>query len=144
MNAVAISVDTVSSSVISTVEFNVVTSTLNTTVEATAQSNMPEISIKDLNANSTGISFTNEISDIERWSAEKGQRFRELALNESLGELSIADMAELEALTHLRRSEKYPRSADEILWHRRQQNVTKSLVQALQTYVEFHEPSRHT
>ncbi|HEX3857088.1 MAG TPA: hypothetical protein VHY30_07320 [Verrucomicrobiae bacterium] len=143
MNAVAISADTVLSSSIFATEFEVVSSTLSTNVQIAEQSNFSGISIEELDASSTVNRLTTQISDVQHWSAEKGQHFRELTLKEAIGELSTNELAELESLTRLRRSEKYPRTADEILWHRSQQNVTRGLVQALQTYVEFHETPRH-
>jgi hypothetical protein len=80
---------------------------------------------------------------IERWDAEKNSRFKTLAREEALRELSIEELADLERLTRLRR-ERYPRSADEILWQRRQQKLTQTLVEALQAYVEFHETPDRT
>lgn len=81
---------------------------------------------------------------VNHWSSEKDTRFRELVRKEALQEVSVEESAELEVLTRLRRAEKYPRSADEILWQRRQQSLTRDLVQALQAYVEFHETPRNT
>jgi hypothetical protein len=79
---------------------------------------------------------------IERWTAEANLRFKELARNEALRDLSVEEYKELEALTRLRRFEKYPRSAEEILWQRHQQQLTQGLVKALEDYVEFHETTR--
>jgi hypothetical protein len=84
------------------------------------------------------------VSPLDCWDAENNLRYKELARDEALRELSIEELAELETLTRLRRFAKYPRSAEEILWERRQQKVTHGLVQAVQTYVEFHETPRHT
>jgi hypothetical protein len=78
----------------------------------------------------------------EKWNAESNARFKELARAEAIRDLSVEELAELNALTRLRQAEKYPRSADEILWQRRQHNVTRNLVHALTTYVKFHETPR--
>lgn len=86
--------------------------------------------------------MTVEIPTPERWSAEKNARFKELACMEALGDISVEGLAELESLTRIRRFARYPRSADEILWHRHQQNLARRLVQALKDYVEFHEAAR--
>jgi hypothetical protein len=142
MNAIAVAADTVLSSAIITAEFNVMCSTLDTSVQIAAQSNIPEVSIDKSGGSSSGVSLTAGIVDVERWSAEKNVRYKELSRNEALGQLSVEELAELDSLTRLRRFKKYPRSAEEILWQRHQQKLTRNLVQALQTYVEFHETSR--
>jgi hypothetical protein len=80
----------------------------------------------------------------DHWTAGKNTRFKELAREEAVGRLSAQELAELEYLTRLRRFTKYPRAADEILWTRRQQKLTRNLVQAIKTYVEFHEAPRDT
>ncbi len=74
----------------------------------------------------------------ETWSAKKNLRFKELVRAEALGKIGIEEIAELEKLTRLRRFEKYPRSADEILWQRQQQKLTQQLLQSLEEYVDFH------
>jgi len=76
--------------------------------------------------------------DLYVWTAEKNARFKELAREEAIRDLPLDELAELEFLSRLRRVEKYPRSADEILWGRRQEKLTLGLVSALQAYVEFH------
>jgi len=123
---------------------DVVTSGAATVVEAVAQSNTLEACV---GGNQVGFGVSGleaEAVDVGHWSATKNARFKELARNEALTGLSIEDFAELETLTRLRRFEKYPRSADEILWQRRQQKVTRGLVEALEAYVHFHETPRRT
>ena len=80
---------------------------------------------------------------IEYWSAEKNIRFKELANKEVLDTISNEESKELDTLIRLRRSEKYPRSADEILWQRRQQKTTRKLVEILREYVELHETQNY-
>ena len=75
----------------------------------------------------------------DAWNPQREFRFRELARSEALRELSIDELAELEALSRLRRHAKNPRTADEILWQRKQSKLTRDLVQALQAYIGFHE-----
>jgi len=83
-------------------------------------------------------SVTLKTSDEIRWTPHAAARFEELSRAEAFGELSAEELRELELLTRLRRFEKYPRTADEILWTRRQRNLTRGLVHALEKYVEFH------
>ena len=143
MSFIALNADAVSSSPIITAAYDVMSSSLNVSVPIDAQSNFSEVTVESLDLSSTNASISTEILDVQHWSAEKGQRYKQLTLNEAFGKLSIEELSELETLTRLRRSEKYPRTADEILWHRRQRNLTQGLVQALQTYVEFHETPHH-
>jgi hypothetical protein len=79
--------------------------------------------------------------DLHVWTAEKNARFKELAREEAIRDLPLEELAELDFLARIRRGEKYPRSADEILWGRRQEKLTLGLVNALEAYVEFHELS---
>ena len=123
---------------------NAVTSESSTRVQIAVQSNKPEAVTEALEVESAAFGLRVEAVDVDHWSAEKNARFKELARNEALGETSVAESAELESLTRLRRFEKYPRSADEILWQRGQQKLTRSLAQALEAYVEFHETPRRT
>ena len=110
--------------------------------ESSIESNSIETSVPNCQANPGPLEVRANSVDVDRWSAEHNARFKELARREALEELSIEELAELERLTNLRRFEKYPRSADEILWQRRQQKLTRGLVDALQAYVEFHQPTR--
>jgi hypothetical protein len=75
----------------------------------------------------------------EHWNVGKNAEFRKLAEKEALGNLTPEEALELDSLTRLRRQKNYPRTADEILWHRRQQKLTRGLLEALKDYVEFHE-----
>jgi len=111
-------------------------------VEPAAESNMSRL--ESIIAKPIVSGLRVPMIPVERWDAEKNLRYKALAKDEALRDLSIEELAELETLTRLRRFAKYPRSADEILWERRQQKVTRGLVQAVQTYVEFHEATRHT
>lgn len=83
-----------------------------------------------------------DVPIVEHWDPGKNGRFRTLAKKEALSELTPEEAVELESLTQLRRQEHHPRSADEIIWHRRQQKLTRTLLEALKEYVEFHEGSR--
>jgi hypothetical protein len=140
----AVSADTVSSPAIITTAFSVGSSALARSVRIDGESNIPEVSIEDSEISSMDVQASSVFCDAEHWDSDKGRRFRELALRESLGTLSTEELADLELLTQLRRSEKYPRPADEILWHRRQRNVTRDLLHALRTYVEFHDTPRNS
>ena len=111
----------------------------NTCMATATQTNRAEAISEQLKVSSIASGMTVKAIEFVRWSAEKNLRFKELARNEALQELSIEELAELESLTRLRRFEKYPRSAEEILWQRRQQDITRALVQKLKEYVDFHE-----
>ena len=74
----------------------------------------------------------------DRWDETSVVRFRHLARKEAGGKLVAEELAELEDLTRLRRT-TFPRTADQILWQRRQRNLTQLLISALEAYVEFHE-----
>jgi hypothetical protein len=139
MIAATINADTLFSSANIVFGTDAVTSEYRIDLDNIAESNLTSFSMNSFGLSSADSDVVVEPVDTEHWSAEKGQRFKYLAENESLGELSIEELGELESLTRLRRFEKYPRTADEILWHRRQQKVTSGLVQALQMYVDFHE-----
>lgn len=144
MNATTLELDKIIvNSALVVQDMGAMTSTTKIDFGFEVQTNAMTISV-DVQTNETDV-FVNAMNhwETETWTAGKGQRFRELALKESLDELSIEDQAELEELTRLRRSAKNPRTADEILWERRQNRVTNDLVHALQNYVEFHETSHH-
>jgi hypothetical protein len=124
-------------------ETGAVTSNTNIIFDFEVQSNTAIVNVDvQTNENDKFVAFTDQW-EIATWTAEKAQRFRALAVKESLEELPIEEQAELEGLTRLRRSAKNPRNADEILWERRQNRVTNELVQALQNYVQFHEAPHH-
>lgn len=97
----------------------------------------------------TELDFGNPVSSIPTiaveplagWNAAANARFKELTRQEALLELDVEEMIELEELTRLRRAARHPCSADEILWQRRQQKLTDSLLAALKAYVEFHQSS---
>jgi hypothetical protein len=71
------------------------------------------------------------------WNSKKNQRFNHLSREEAFRDLSIAELAELNYLGRLRRTALNPRSADEILRQRRQQQLTQQLTQAIERYVDF-------
>ena len=73
-----------------------------------------------------------------RWSAEANIRFKELARKDVMGELTAREWAELDSLLALRRQAKFPLSADQILWQRKQNALTDKLLSALKEYVDFH------
>lgn len=144
MNATIVQLDKISvNSALVVREMGVRTSTMNVAFDFEVQTNSPTASV-DAHTNESGklVEIVGQW-DAGMWTAEKGQRFRELARRESLGDLPVEEQAELEELTRLRRSVKNPRSADEILWERRQNRVTNELVRALQNYVEFHKTPHH-
>jgi hypothetical protein len=118
---------------------DIVSSGSNVLVESACESNRAEAFANNMGTRSGASGISVEALESNHWSAEKNARFKELARDEALRELSAEELAELESLTRLRRQEKYPRSPHEILWQRRQQKLTRSLVEALKAYVEFHE-----
>jgi hypothetical protein len=140
MNVASIKANALLNSAMFTVATDAVTSEFKVALANVTQSNLAEISLGSFGSSFVGSENTVKAVATQHWSAEKAQRFQQLSRIESLGELSIGELAELETLTRLRRFAKFPRTADEILWHRRQDKVTTGLVQALQKYVEFHEP----
>jgi hypothetical protein len=131
-----LSANTLLSSALATTSINGVSSELIPHVEMAGESNKPDAPLFHIES-TTRLSV--EPVEVDSWSAEKNTRFKQLAREEALRDLSIEEIAELEHLTSLRRFETYPRSADEILWQRHQQKLTRQLVQALQAYVQFHE-----
>jgi hypothetical protein len=90
----------------------------------------------------SSFEMTVEAPTVVSWTGVEKARFGVLARGEALNELSIDQLIELETLTKLRRLQNYPQTADEILWQRRQEKITRSLVKALDQYVEFHQTSR--
>lgn len=144
MMLAAISANTLLSSALVTNVSAAVTCHSSTSAQAAAHSNKPEVPAPSFRGDSATSGLRIEAIDTDHWTAAKNVRFKQLARDEALRELSIEELAELESLTRLRRFEKYPRSADEILWQRRQQNLTRGLVKALEAYVEFHEAPRST
>jgi hypothetical protein len=113
-------------------------------LQAATNANRAETKVGISKSNSTSSGLILEPAVVEGWTAQKNLRFKELSRKEALEDLSIEELSELNSLTRLRRFKKFPRSADEILWQRRQQKLTRGLLRALQDYVEFHEAPSHT
>lgn len=109
-----------------------------------AKANLPRVVFSSFTGVRGSSSRVIRVSPIAQWNGKTNARFNELARKEALGGISIGELAELESLAALRRSEKSPRTADQILWDRRQEKITHDLIQALQAYVEFHETSHST
>jgi len=112
----------------------------NVDINAEYESAKPQHGVPDVQSIGAPSVFNAVVAD-DHWNAEKNWRFASLAKKEALESLSIEEQLELDRLTNLRRTEKYPRTADEILWQRRQQRLTHGLVEALEAYVSFHERS---
>lgn len=72
------------------------------------------------------------------WGAEANIRFKELARKEMMNNMTAVEWAELDSLAALRRQAKFPLSADQILWQRKQSALTQKLLEALKEYVDFH------
>jgi len=121
---------------------NIVASASRLAGQSVAQTNQPLASPVDIQSADSGL--VTKVTEADRWSAKKNVRFKELARAEAMRDLSIIEQAELEKLTRLRRFEVYPRSADEILWERREQSITGRLLSVLKEYVEFHEAPRNS
>lgn len=109
-------------------------------VEYVAQSNAMKAMVGEVEEEAEESARIIQVGGGDFWSAEKNARFKELAREEAVRDLTVEEYKELEELSRLRRYEKHPRTADEILWQRRQQKLTRDLVEALKAYVEFHEP----
>jgi len=141
MNSAIINPDGVSSSNVALVESNVVSSGLSIVIPCLVESNF-QISINEHSQPSNNGYSVGERDDLVTWHAGNGKRFDELSLKESFENLSPDELAELNQLTRMRRAAKYPRTADAILWERKQRKITSRLIQALTEYVEFYEPTR--
>lgn len=74
----------------------------------------------------------------QKWSAQANLRFKELARKDVMDQLTASEWAELDSLSALRRQARFPLSADQILWQRKQNALTDKLLSALKEYVEFH------
>jgi hypothetical protein len=74
----------------------------------------------------------------QQWSAQANLRFKELARKDVTDQLTAREWAELDSLSALRRQARFPLSADQILWQRKQNALTDKLLSALKEYVEFH------
>lgn len=74
---------------------------------------------------------------VASWSNTKERRFKELAVQEALGELSPATREELRALDALREQKLSPPSGEEVLRQYRARQVTANLLLALSEYVTF-------
>ena len=109
------------------------------TVNCVFYSNSAVTSCSVLASQSSGVQLGKAVH--RWWSAEANLRFKELARKDAMGELTAHEWAELDSLLALRREAKFPQSADQILWRRKQKAVTENLLTALQQYVEFHELS---
>lgn len=72
------------------------------------------------------------------WTGRSETRYRSLSRAEALGTITLEETLELEDLTELRRITINPPTADEILWQRKQKKVTRTLLEALDAYAEFH------
>jgi hypothetical protein len=140
MIVATINVDTTFSSSMIMAAPNIVSSEQDVAFDLNSRSNDTNVRF-DLVTDDMTSGLVAEAPNVECWNPKKGLRFKALARGEAIRDLSIEELAELESLTRLRRFEKNPRTADEILWHRRQQKLTQSLVQALEKYVDFHETS---
>jgi hypothetical protein len=88
---------------------------------------------------------TGETSSLElmrkphrKWNADANIRFKELARKDALEELTAEEWMEFDLLSTIRREAKFPKSADQILWLRKQKAVTQELLAALRKYAEFH------
>lgn len=79
------------------------------------------------------------IGEIGEWTQKLEVRFRRLAEDKALNQLSIKAMVEFEKLMALRRQLKNPRTGEEVLREYKQRMVTRNLVNALTQYVEFHQ-----
>src|ERR1019366_8458672 len=110
MTVATISVTTVLTSALVTEAAELVSSGANMHVELPLETNELKAFVPTWQA-ATGICpMTIEAVDSDCWTAAKNVRFKQLARDEALGDLSVDELAELNSLTHLRRHEVYPRS----------------------------------
>jgi hypothetical protein len=143
MKLAAISAKTLISSTMITAGSEAVTSDINDAPIFVVQSNFASISPEVFGFGFSSPSTIAPSVAPGQWNWQTAQRFKELSRIEAIGVLTVEEWAELETLTRLRRMAEYPRTADEILWQRRQNSVTRGLIQAVQKYVEFHESTDH-
>jgi hypothetical protein len=108
-------------------------------IKCSFHSNSTKTSCSLLGSQSSGIQIGKALH--RRWSAEANLRFKELARKDAMDQLAAQEWAEFDSLLALRRDAKFPRSADQILWQRKQKAVTENLLNALKQYVEFHDHS---
>jgi hypothetical protein len=120
------------------------TTTPNIKLTAHDHSNPPSLSLHRLRLNSTSTRTPAPVVNPDLWTEQKGRRFKELSRKECLEELSAEELSELDTLTRIRRYAKYPRTAEEILFERGANNVTNSLLLAIQQYVKFFETKSHS
>jgi hypothetical protein len=136
MNFSVASQDILSNSTIAFVEANVVTSAVTATIPDLIESNN-KISVA-ASAETTHNGYSQDANPQSTlWNSEGNQRFKQLALKESVDELSAEEVIELNALTRLRRLSTYPRPAHEILWERKVRKSTDNLIRALADHVEL-------
>lgn len=76
------------------------------------------------------------------WDIGKGMRFSELSEKQIDGDILPEEYVEFESLAELRASNKNKRTADEILWERRQRVAFAGLINSLNKYVELYEGAR--
>lgn len=120
---------------------DVVTSSRFFEFETVANLGMLEMPKSNFHAQSLENCVRVSSVNLSRWDAQNKSRFKELSRREAMGSLNTTELEELEMLSSLRRANNFPRSAEEILWQRRQSKLTRTLVDALQEYVKFHEPT---
>jgi hypothetical protein len=91
----------------------------------------------------TLLTITPDIAE-QKWTEAEQARFRELAVQEAVGDLSADEAGELEQLTFLRRAYQNPRSGREVLWEFEQRRRTADLLNTLKRYVEFYDGKSKT
>ncbi len=80
----------------------------------------------------------------EEWDSAKEKKYYGLVEREALGKLRHKETQELERLAAQRRTRKNPRTGEEVIKEFEQRQLTRSLVEALTKYVNFHQPTHRS
>lgn len=95
-------------------------------------------------SNSESSRDSHDFSDMPDWTKQLEARFRRLAEDKAIKNLSFKGKIEFEKLMALRRQLKNPRTGEEVLTEYRQRMLTRNLVTALTQYVSFHKTAHNS
>jgi len=80
----------------------------------------------------------------EEWDSANEKKYYRLVEREALGKLRDMETEELERLAAQRRTRRNPRTGEEVIKEFEQRQLTRSLVEALTKYVNFHQPTHRS
>lgn len=83
--------------------------------------------------------FVDQPESPKEWSKQMEREFRQLALVEAKGNLTVEQMARLETLSLWRERLSNPRQADEVLLQLKRDRLLEKISDTLREYVEFQE-----